>query len=75
VLVRVADQGEGIDPKHLPHIFAKFYRRGAGERHSGTGLGLYICKGIVEAHGGTIWVERSGAEGTTFAFSLPKERA
>ncbi len=74
-LVRVTDAGEGIDPKHLPHIFTKFYRRGTGERHSGTGLGLYICKGIVEAHGGQIWVERSGRDGTTFAFTLPKDIA
>jgi hypothetical protein len=72
-LVRVIDSGGGIDRKHLPHIFTKFYRRGTGERHSGTGLGLYICKGIVEAHGGQIWVERSGHDGTTFAFTLPKE--
>ena len=75
VVVRVADEGEGIDAKHLPHIFTKFYRRGTGERHAGTGLGLYICKGIVEAHGGAIWVERSGPDGTTFAFTLPKEAA
>ncbi|MCA1834201.1 MAG: ATP-binding protein [Actinomycetota bacterium] len=74
-LLRISDEGDGIDPRHLPHIFTKFYRRGAGERHSGTGLGLYICKGIVEAHGGHIWVERSGPEGTTFAFTLPKEAA
>jgi signal transduction histidine kinase len=73
VVVRITDEGEGIDPKHLPHIFTKFYRRGTGERHAGTGLGLYICKGIVEAHGGTIWVDRSGPNGTTFAFTLPKE--
>jgi PAS domain S-box-containing protein len=74
VLVRVVDQGPGIDPKHVPHIFTKFYRRGTGERHSGTGLGLYICKGIVEAHGGQIWVERTGPDGSVFAFTLPKER-
>jgi hypothetical protein len=74
-LVRITDEGNGIDPRHLPHIFTKFYRRGAGERHSGTGLGLYICKGIIEAHGGQIWVERSGPDGTTFAFTLPKDAA
>jgi len=75
IVVRVGDEGEGIDAKHLPHIFTKFYRRGTGERHAGTGLGLYICKGIVEAHGGSIWVEHSGSDGTTFAFTLPKEAA
>ena len=73
IVVHVADEGEGIAADHLPHIFTKFYRRGAGERRSGTGLGLYICKGIIEAHGGRLWVERSGADGTVFAFSLPKD--
>jgi PAS domain S-box-containing protein len=75
VLVRVSDEGEGIPPDHLPHIFTKFYRRGTGERRSGTGLGLYICKGIVEAHGGHLWVERSDHAGTVFAFTLPKDDA
>lgn len=73
VVVRVADQGDGISPSHLPHIFTKFYRRGSGERRSGTGLGLHICKGIVEAHGGRIWVERSDSAGSVFAFTLPKD--
>lgn len=72
VVVLVSDQGEGIPARHLPHIFTKFYRRGHGERRSGTGLGLYICSGIVEAHGGRIWVERSDSSGTVFAFTLPK---
>jgi hypothetical protein len=75
VVIQVVDTGEGIDPKHLPHIFAKWYRRGAGERTHGTGLGLYICNGIIHAHGGRIWVERSDATGSTFAFSLPKGTA
>jgi PAS domain S-box-containing protein len=73
IVVRVEDEGEGIPPDHLPHIFTKFYRRGSGERRSGTGLGLYICKGIIDAHGGRLWVERSGPDGTVFAFSLPKD--
>lgn len=75
VSLRVTDEGEGIPADHLPHIFTKFYRRGSGERRSGTGLGLYICKGIVEAHGGRLWVERSDTTGTVFAFTLPKENA
>jgi PAS domain S-box-containing protein len=74
VIVRVSDEGEGIPADHLPHIFGKFYRRGSGERRSGTGLGLYICKGIVEAHGGELLVEKSDATGTVFAFTLPKDR-
>ena len=73
VTVRVSDEGEGIPADHLPHIFGKFYRRGSGERRSGTGLGLYICKGIVEAHGGTLGVSKSDATGTTFTFTLPKD--
>ena len=75
VVVRVADQGEGIDPDHLPNIFLKFYRRGSGERRTGTGLGLYICRGIVQAHGGELTVERSDPTGTVFAFRLPKDAA
>jgi PAS domain S-box-containing protein len=71
--VRVTDEGEGIPADHLPHIFTKFYRRGSGERRSGTGLGLYICQGIVEAHGGKLSVEKSDATGTVFAFTLPKD--
>jgi hypothetical protein len=70
VVVRVTDAGPGIDPQHAPYVFTKFYRRGT-ERHSGTGLGLYICKGIVEAHGGEISIERTGPDGTVFAFTLP----
>lgn len=73
VVVRVADEGEGIDPDHLPNIFLKFYRRGSGERRTGTGLGLYICRGIVLAHDGELVVERSDATGTVFAFRLPKD--
>ncbi|MCI0344334.1 MAG: ATP-binding protein [Chloroflexi bacterium] len=73
VIVRVADEGEGIDPDHLPNIFLKFYRRGSGERRTGTGLGLYICRGIVQRHGGELTVERSDATGTVFAFRLPKD--
>jgi PAS domain S-box-containing protein len=73
VVVRVADEGEGIDADHLPNIFLKFYRRGSGERRTGTGLGLYICRGIVQAHGGELTVERSDTTGTVFAFRLPKD--
>jgi len=71
--VRVTDEGEGIPADHLPHIFTKFYRRGSGERRSGTGLGLYICKGIIDAHGGELSVEKSDDTGTVFAFTLPKD--
>jgi PAS domain S-box-containing protein len=73
VVVRVSDEGEGIDPDHLPNIFLKFYRRGSGERRTGTGLGLYICRGIVQAHDGELIVERSDPTGTVFAVRLPKD--
>ena len=72
VLVRVADDGPGIDADELPHIFERFYRatRGHQQRSGGTGLGLAICKAFVEAHGGAIWAE-SSAQGTTITFSIP----
>lgn len=75
VHVRVADSGPGIDARHVPYVFTKFYRRGTGDRHAGSGLGLYICKGIVEAHGGEIEIERSDPSGTVFAFTLPLDEA
>ncbi len=67
----VADTGPGIAPEELPHLFQPYW---AAKRHSvrkGTGLGLYICKGIVEAHGGQLWVESKIGEGAKFAFELP----
>ena len=73
IVVRVADSGPGIERRHIPYVFTKFYRRGTGERHAGTGLGLYICKGIIEAHGGSIAIERSEPTGTVFRFRLPLE--
>jgi signal transduction histidine kinase len=73
VTIRVADSGPGIDPHHVPYVFTKFYRRGTGQRHAGTGLGLYICKGIIEAHGGQISIEHTAPSGTVFAFTLPLE--
>ena len=70
--VSVADEGEGIPREHRLAVFGKFYRRGgrAGSP-SGTGLGLYISKGLVEAHGGRIWVEEAPAGGAVFVFTLP----
>jgi signal transduction histidine kinase len=69
--VSIADEGRGIEMVHLGHIFTKFFRR-PGERRTGTGLGLYISKGIVEAHGGRIWAESPDDAGATFHFTLPK---
>lgn len=73
--VRVTDQGEGVKSEDQRKIFDKFYQveaRKAGKR-SGTGLGLTLCKNIVEAHGGRIWVESERGKGSTFAFTLPSE--
>ena len=69
----VADNGPGIAPEDLPHLFTKFYRgkSPAVQRKRGTGLGLYISKRIVEAHGGKIWVESEAGKGATFFFTLP----
>ncbi|MDQ3974355.1 MAG: ATP-binding protein, partial [Actinomycetota bacterium] len=67
----VADEGPGIDPAHLRHIFTKFFQR-AGERRSGTGLGLYITQGLVQAHGGRIWADSRPGHGAAFHFTLPR---
>lgn len=65
---RLADTGSGIEPEKLPHIFEQGY---SGDGSSG--LGLVICREAVESHGGTIWVEQTGPEGTVFAFTVLKE--
>jgi PAS domain S-box-containing protein len=72
MIVAVADNGPGIAPDELPHVFERFYRapHGREQRSGGTGLGLSICKAFVEAHGGRIWAE-SSERGTTISFSLP----
>jgi signal transduction histidine kinase len=74
--VTVSDRGMGIPPKELPHLFQRFHRtpQARASGLSGTGLGLYICRGIVEAHGGRIWAASAGeGEGATFRFALPIE--
>ncbi len=65
----VSDTGPGIPPAQLPHIFGRFWQADATDRR-GIGLGLAIAKGIVEAHGGRIWVESEVGRGTTFYFTL-----
>jgi signal transduction histidine kinase len=79
VIVSIKDTGEGIDSEILPKLFTKF----ASKSYQGTGLGLFICKSIVEAHGGKIWAENNDdiydddtvygnrIRGATFHFSLP----
>ena len=72
VIFRVIDQGRGIAPTHLPSIFQRFYRVDEHDhRVASTGLGLAICKRIVEAHGGRIGVESTPGVGSCFYFSLP----
>jgi signal transduction histidine kinase len=66
----VSDSGPGIPPKDLPHIFDPYWSA-AQRGKNGLGLGLYISKGIVEAHGGRIWVHDQVGSGTTFCFTLP----
>jgi signal transduction histidine kinase len=68
ILISVKDTGSGIHPEIMPKLFSKF----ASKSFSGTGLGLYISKGIVEAHGGRMWAENnSDGKGATFHFTLP----
>ena len=75
VVVSVADEGAGILPEHLPHIFRKYSAiepEGAGGPMTYENLALAICRGIIEAHGGRIWVESEGPGlGTKFSFTIP----
>jgi signal transduction histidine kinase len=76
VQVEVRDTGEGIPERDLPHVFDTFYRGEASRlraRGSGSGLGLSIARGIIEAHGGRIWVQSAEGSGSTFAFILPRK--
>jgi len=70
MVISVRDEGLGISPEDLPYIFDRYYRvREAKEE--GLGLGLYIVKKLVVAHGGNVWVESKPGEGSTFFFTLP----
>jgi two-component system sensor histidine kinase KdpD len=72
IVVSVADRGPGVDEDERVRIFDKFFR---GRRNrfatQGTGMGLAIAKGIVEAHGGKLWVTSEPGQGSVFSFSLP----
>jgi signal transduction histidine kinase len=71
VIFVVADTGSGIAPENLPRVFDRFWQA-TRENRQGAGLGLPITKGIVEAHGGRIWVESTPNRGTTFSFTVPQ---
>ncbi|MBK9924512.1 MAG: hypothetical protein IPP66_04395 [Anaerolineales bacterium] len=70
LIVTFTDRGPGIPSESLPLIFERFYRV-RNEKATGTGLGLYICKQIIEAHRGKIWAESTPGQGTTFFIELP----
>tara|TARA_A200000159_G_C7337615_1_gene345768 strand:- start:5203 stop:6249 length:1047 start_codon:yes stop_codon:yes gene_type:complete len=76
ILVRIADNGEGIDEEHLPRLFERFYRvdKTRNRNQGGSGLGLAIVKHIIEAHGEKIFVESEAKVGSEFSFSLTLDR-
>jgi two-component system, OmpR family, sensor histidine kinase KdpD len=72
VRVSVSDRGPGVPERDRSQVFDKFHRLpGSGSRQGGTGLGLAIVKGLVEAHGGHVWIEAGEEGGARFVFSLP----
>jgi PAS domain S-box-containing protein len=73
VVISVVDRGKGISPEQLPRVFDRYWQSSRTDRQ-GAGLGLAIAKGIIETHGGRIWIESSPGEGTTASFTLPATR-
>ena len=71
VEIAVTNRGAGLGPEERARLFTRFYRARPGGAERGLGLGLYISKGLVEAHGGRIWVESVPGATTSFHFTLP----
>lgn len=71
IAISVTDTGEGIPPSDLPHIFERFYKTDKSRGSQGSGLGLSICKHIIQAHGGKMWAESVEGKGSTLSFTLP----
>jgi two-component system sensor histidine kinase KdpD len=69
--VTVTDDGAGIAPEALPHLFEPFFRGSRARRQSGSGLGLAVARGLVEAHRGRIWAENRPGGGASFSFDIP----
>ncbi len=72
-IVQVTDQGQGIASGEIPHLFDCFYQGDSNRQAKGTGLGLYLSRQIIEAHGGTIWAQAHPTRGAIFAFRLPAQ--
>jgi len=71
VAISVTDRGQGIAPENMPHLFERYFRTAEARGMEGIGLGLYITKALVEAHGGLLRVESEVGKGSTFTFTLP----
>jgi signal transduction histidine kinase len=74
IQIQISDTGQGIPEEDIPHLFQKFYRVDSSLTRSvgGTGLGLFICKKIIELYNGQIWVESQLGKGSTFFINLPR---
>lgn len=75
IQISITDQGMGIPPEHIDKVFQRFHRvhSGDSQRVGGTGIGLFLVKNLVEAHGGAIWIDSIMGKGSTFSFTLPKK--